>query len=499
MTDISSIHKRFLTPYTEYSSTNSLMTLLVGDFQKLVFIFYITHKAYETLTSKKGNRFQPNPYTYFPVIYQEELLKDDMDIFTHLISNPDSFFDYLRKGLKSNSATDEDLIQFILNSPFNRTKFTLMTVKLLYFIIFTNTIAFSTSKINNSNFRLYRVSHSEEKEKEFYNIQSPNKILMHGTKIHNVYSIMRNGIKSMSKTEYQQNGAAYGNGVYLSEDIDTATMYGRSVESVCILFFDCKNLNEIKNIKYFVQQEYDIILRCILWIESKSVFKRKVDISKIIEYANSIKYEPTQMLQLENLKISSDQLSIPSKNESANSKEVTESARFKKEIIERFLNIPSKANEKNILKCNFLQIDNYLSPLLVIVMPDEQTDLYKDIYRYKLPGILLAVYFPHKNPKNMEYPHTPPMIRVVSPMFIDGTGRVTKGGSICADTLYPEGWSPANTLEALIRNLVITISTEGSREGPGRVDGNRLGKSYSYEDYKFSYSQTAGFHSYTAI
>lgn len=43
------------------------------------------------------------------------------------------------------------------------------------------------------------------------------------------------------------------------------------------------------------------------------------------------------------------------------------------------------------------------------------------------------------------------------------------------------------------------MATEGSREGPGRVDPNRLGMYYSYEDYLRSFSQTAGFHGYTAI
>jgi ubiquitin-protein ligase len=89
-------------------------------------------------------------------------------------------------------------------------------------------------------------------------------------------------------------------------------------------------------------------------------------------------------------------------------------------------------------------------------------------------------------------------MRVVSPMLIDGTGRVTKGGSICMDQLYKNGWSPSCTVETIIRGFANTVGHEGSREGPGRVDPRRLSKFYRYDDYIFSYDQTAGFHTWKA-
>jgi ubiquitin-protein ligase len=85
-------------------------------------------------------------------------------------------------------------------------------------------------------------------------------------------------------------------------------------------------------------------------------------------------------------------------------------------------------------------------------------------------------------------------------MLIDGTIRVTKGGSICADILYSDGWTPQFTIDPVLRNIIISISTaDGSRNGPVKVDPNRLSQNYLYDDYRFSYNEVAGFHGFKSI
>jgi hypothetical protein len=50
-------------------------------------------------------------------------------------------------------------------------------------------------------------------------------LLYHGSAIQNWYAIVRHGLKSMSKTLLQKNGAAHGHGIYLSNDFNLSKTY----------------------------------------------------------------------------------------------------------------------------------------------------------------------------------------------------------------------------------------------------------------------------------
>lgn len=58
--------------------------------------------------------------------------------------------------------------------------------------------------------------------------------LYHGSPAGNWHSIVRNGIKSMSNTDLQTNGAVYGAGVYASTDIRIGISYGTSHKSAYV-------------------------------------------------------------------------------------------------------------------------------------------------------------------------------------------------------------------------------------------------------------------------
>ena len=511
MADISDINEKFLHPFDEYVFQNSLMTLLAGDLNKIKFILYTVRKSFETFHSS-SNRFEPNPMVYFPLLYNGEILTEEhITDFIDITKDQDLFFNTLRNGIRDRNTKDIDLVNFLVTLSSNGIIF----VKLLYFFIFTNTIAISSISFSGVSEKgyLFKVSHSDEKEREFYDIKSESKILYHGTSIRNLYSIMRNGIRTMSGTKYCSNGSAYGNGIYLSDNKSTAIDYGREdfnllsdgfnnhESSNCILFFNCKKLNK-KGANYcYVQQENEVILRFIFWSNGSDNLSQAI-FDEIKFYASSIVYRPTEMIDLSSLKIENKTniLTIPnSKNEPRNGTRVINSQRFKKEILERFQNLFKDNSDKTFKACNFLIPNNPSTPLLVLLEPDNETELYNDLKRYNIPGILVAVYFTDAASPDKDYPISPPKIRVISPMLIDGSGRVTKGGSLCADILYPEGWSPSRTLEITLRELILAISKEGARTGPGRVDPNRLNMQYRYSDYLKSYNEVAGFHSFTSI
>eukprot|EP00004_Rigifila_ramosa_P007038 TRINITY_DN1795_c0_g2_i1.p1 TRINITY_DN1795_c0_g2~~TRINITY_DN1795_c0_g2_i1.p1 ORF type:complete len:719 (+),score=140.34 TRINITY_DN1795_c0_g2_i1:179-2158(+) len=58
----------------------------------------------------------------------------------------------------------------------------------------------------------------------------------HGTSFENIYSILRNGLRSLSSTRLQRNGAAYGAGVYFSNSAQYALGYSRQSFSTAVPF-----------------------------------------------------------------------------------------------------------------------------------------------------------------------------------------------------------------------------------------------------------------------
>lgn len=60
---------------------------------------------------------------------------------------------------------------------------------------------------------------------------SEKNVLFHGSDISSWYSILKNGLKSMSGTEFMSNGAAYGNGIYLSDKLSFSAGYSSNYVS----------------------------------------------------------------------------------------------------------------------------------------------------------------------------------------------------------------------------------------------------------------------------
>ncbi|KAI5863513.1 hypothetical protein GGS23DRAFT_596687 [Durotheca rogersii] len=59
------------------------------------------------------------------------------------------------------------------------------------------------------------------------------------------------------------------------------------------------------------------------------------------------------------------------------------------------------------------------------------------------------------------YPMSPPFVRVIRPRFLSfmngGGGHVTSGGAMCMELLTNSGWSPANSLEAVLLQVRMAI------------------------------------------
>ncbi|GMR31274.1 hypothetical protein PMAYCL1PPCAC_01469, partial [Pristionchus mayeri] len=73
------------------------------------------------------------------------------------------------------------------------------------------------------------VADTPQKQAEFDGLVSRNggrtRYLFHGSKMENWHSIIRSGLKNMSGTKYMLVGAAYGDGIYLSNHLATSHKY----------------------------------------------------------------------------------------------------------------------------------------------------------------------------------------------------------------------------------------------------------------------------------
>lgn len=76
-------------------------------------------------------------------------------------------------------------------------------------------------------FQYIMLSAPPEKEAKFQKLKKNfgSKFAFHGSRVENWYSILRNGLRNASGTKLQLNGAAYGNGIYLSTHASTSFVY----------------------------------------------------------------------------------------------------------------------------------------------------------------------------------------------------------------------------------------------------------------------------------
>ena len=119
---------------------------------------------------------------------------------------------------------------------------------------------------------------------------------------------------------------------------------------------------------------------------------------------------------------------------------------------------------------------------------EKGTPMFNDMQQYKKNSgkdyVLMHVSFPE------DYPNNPPFVRVVEPRFKFHTGRVTVGGSLCADILTMESWNPLYDIQSLMVNITSEILN-----GNPRLDFSNPSP-YSLEEAKQAYLRVARDHNW---
>lgn len=91
--------------------------------------------------------------------------------------------------------------------------------------------------------------------------------------------------------------------------------------------------------------------------------------------------------------------------------------------------------------------------------------LAKDLKAWHLTSVVLEIRFPQN------FPMSPPFVRVIRPRFVEfaagGGGHVTSGGAMCMELLTSSGWSPVASMESVLLQVRMAISTTEPR--PARL------------------------------
>ena len=356
--------------------------------------------------------------------------------------------------LIENCKTDKELAQSLGNDLYILIRFILMSCKVD--ILKNDDILGISSK----HFKIYKINHQPDKDNEFKELSKngQNSFLFHGSRWCNWYSILRNGLKNCSGSKLMTTGAAYGNGIYLSEDVTLSFGYGQSGNKSIVGVFEV--INKEKYLKgapvYVVDDEKVLIQRYLLIIPNNY----KMDFFREIN-------------NLFNKKIYEDKLNATIK--------------YNKKSIAKILREYQQLMKIQPDKSSFRMDVNPDYPFLLKIFVSKFDDKYpiaQDMKKFNVKEIELEIRFPE------DYPFSPPFIRVVSPRFAHLTGHVVYGsGAFCNELLTPKNWMPTFTVESLVTLLISEII-----EGNGRLDPKMYNIPYSYEEAKEGFNRVAKSH-----
>ena len=115
--------------------------------------------------------------------------------------------------------------------------------------------------------------------------------------------------------------------------------------------------------------------------------------------------------------------------------------------------------------------------------PEHDSTIEKQMSQLGIPHLHLEYTFADN------HPFAPPFVRFITPRFIFRTGNVTMGGSICMELLTNQGWSPINSVETVLRQIILQLQL-----GEGMIDEANPGQAYSLTEAKDAYARMLASH-----
>ena len=360
--------------YYTFVTDNRIIDLYNQDAQ--VFMFLLNVFVSGLTHPKVEQTFKPFPY--IPNVTNINELKNIIPEELHVIN-------HIKLMDKFNSSDDIELYK----------KLDKYSYCILKNAISNNYFSMSSREnvISNSSAIFIHINYSAEIENKF----QQNHYLFHGTSIYSWYPIIKNGLKVMSGTVLQANGAAYGNGIYFSDSFQFSLGYSQNriksdtcVVGVFEILEDPIKYKKANNI-FVIADDTVLLLRSLVIIKPGS--KITGDITKYF-----IKELPLQK------KINKFSVGIL-KNKRLDSE-------YKK-----------LSNNQNI----------YISEINII----DQTKWEIEFVKIKNNLIKIELLFSN-------YPMSPPIIKMISNIKINGL--IKDDGTIIIDLINPSSWKLTNNL-----------------------------------------------------
>lgn len=279
-----------------------------------------------------------------------------------------------------------------------------------------NTDSESTNPFDSDKIKFIGFNYSYEIENTF----KKENFLFHGTSLHSWYPIIKNGLKVMSGTEFQVNGAVYGNGVYFSDSFSMSLSYSSRQTSS---FYPESNTNS-KTDTYKVVGVFEIN-------DSVEKFKK----TQGIYVVNDDKIMLLRYLIIINSDFSGDLQQIS-------------------DYFVKYLGSINKSNEKKSFNIKNKRLGAELkmlgsnSNVLGVDIIDETKYWEINLKDLKQKKIKLNVYF-------VDYPKLPP--KIILDSNINKKVLCSNDNSILLDELNPSKWEVTNNLSKVVNKIYAYI------------------------------------------
>ena len=271
--------------------------------------------------------------------------------------------------------------------------------------------------------------------------------LYHGSRPENWYSIMANGIKIGSKSKYFLNGAAHGNGIYLSNDINLSLGYSGVAAGYGSVFNPSTGGVEGVNTILAIFQ----VINNHRWHKHGTIYVVDDENALVLRYLlvfNDMNNPLVQgIFKAINIKLNSGGIQATEKQKKEmEAKNIT--TIHNKRLMREYQAIMKQSRDVLGFQVQLAEEDQ-LGKWMIHLERVDNPKLENQMQRLGIHAIEIEITFKES------YPIAPPFIRVVYPHFKFHSGHITVGGSLCMEMLTNQGWSPTFNVENVITQIKI--------------------------------------------
>ena len=300
--------------------------------------------------------------------------------------------------------------------------------------------------------------------------------LYHGSCAENWHSIMSNGLKIGSKSKYFLNGAAHGNGIYLSNDINLSLGYSGGIRGISSIAKE-----EGGNMILAIFQ----VINNHKWHKSGSIYVVDDENALVLRYLlvfNDLRNPLVQgIFKAINIKLNSGGIqATEKKNKEMEAKNIT--TIHNKRLMREYQAIMKQSLEVLGFQVRLSEEDQ-LGKWMIYLERVDNPKLEEQMRRLGILAIEIEITFKES------YPIAPPFIRVVYPHFKFHSGHITAGGSFCMEMLTNQGWSPTFNVENVITQIKMAIS-----DGGGQIDEANYKKRYTMDEALEAFTRVMSIH-----